>query len=486
MKVSLQIKCDKAEKLVTQGGNQASIVCSACQVTGVNCESEIIQPRKRNGKRLREIREEEEEREKQKRLPSSYSSNHATTSTSSYQLQQSFDTPSSEPSTSTLNRISNYSFNDNDGEALTLLSTSSVVPSLNPPSKDSLFGVNGFTRPLLEACVAQFFISISPLQPLCHPDQFLPRFKSFLQNQQSLTRGETTASELTILAVACVGAGHLDFSNTSEGIVEVDLRRKFELREALYRAFRLRLHANGGSIIQDDPLDALEACYLMYTLENDLSENGLLQNSSDSNSKPPDESLLSIQPTTLAGVIKLLYDNGLNRQPKADLSTGDKLRHTRLFWASFIADSFYGFATRKPLLIAEDSFDVDLPKWLPSPNDSISITHDITNSNQPPLPPSWSKDQLFEMQRVACLLKLSFLTRDFNRPFVSTRAQSKGINATEVFRAIQVLRKWWNERPKEVIFDADNPERFESSRDRKDNSIWKRRLKCYYTEVSLI
>lgn len=487
------------------------MVCSPCNAAKIRCENEIVQPRRTNGKRLREIRQEQGLEDSNQngsgnKAMRTIGNGPASTSSSlsnASSLLDSFDSPSTSSHSIPTSQLSvfdetlsipNFSpsstFHSN--RALELKSSSPF--QTQPIQHQGLLGVQGLTRPLLEACITQFFISVSPTQPICRPDHFYPRYQAFLANQPSTAQssssstltslsGSPTNSELSILAVACIGAGHLDLrSSTSDGVVENELKRKFELREALHRALKVKLHANGGEMIKKDPLDAIEACYLMYSIESDLTQDGLLQSENPDNHETGD-SVLSIKPTTLSGVVKLLYDYGLNRKPNPNLSVTDKLRHTRIFWACLIADSFYSLATRKQLLVAEDSFDVDLPKWIPPPSDVHVPGVPESNPSIQAYDHVWSSQQRFEMQWVASVLRLSFIARDLNRPFVSTRAQSRGIHSAEILKAIDLMKRWWIERPKDLIFEVENEQKNFPIDDLKDNLIWRKRMKAFYLEV---
>jgi hypothetical protein len=480
-----KVRCDRRAKIESRQSNQNKddIACTVCSSHGLRCTYTQSAPRRRRGKRIVAIQKVQ--------------SHDVDESLALRSLEQAG--PSSANPYAPLfgtDVIVNEDLYDADTYANNNVQTSDARRSYIP--KEGLLGVRGLSRPLLDACIKSYFKYSAPCTPILHAEVYAARYALFFaqydknkgvgpfwerpkEDAQSMDR---PLSELLLLSVGCIGAALLE-----PPIADFDSKAKFRLQDRLALKFQEAINKHDLLLrLQHEGTDVVEACYIMSdpmltVLGDDLPSRTSIDwdaiRQMDKSQRDP----LRLRPASHEGIIRLIMKMGLNQNPKPrkDVPPGDDrlwdcdgiyinerevFRRSRIFWSIFMQDTFRAMGERRNVLIGNDDYDMDLPRFIPD-GDGWFTAHfwHRTTDNEKQIVDEPHKDirrlkaskfAKFDAFQFEVMLRLNFIIRTVSVKFVSPRSRSKGVLVSDVERAVSALTAWYQQLPHEVTWECQS------------------------------
>ncbi|MCO5565591.1 hypothetical protein L7F22_019265 [Adiantum nelumboides] len=495
-----KVRCDRRAKLENKGEEEDpnQIACSVCSQHGLRCTFTQSAPRRRRGKRIVAIQRSQLE-DFDERSPESDNNHNRGESSKSGSVKR----EKAEPLFGFDEEITEDSYQPDAAKLAERIRARTSKASAQPmnaltSAQKGLFGVRGLTRALLDSCIRQYFKYAAPCQPILHVEVFSARYALFFalfeenNGQLPLPVKRVDIAEgsplslLLILAVGCVGASLLEAPIAAPGS-----QAKFRLQDRMALRFQELLYEKElVTQLTDEGTDVIEACYIMsdpsLKILGDDPKNAQFNWEDIIRAPIASRALLDplrTSPSSAEAVVRLIFTMGLNRRPKArkDCPADDPRkwisggvfiteyecqRRMRIFWSTFMQDSFRSFAQRKMVKIGDDDYDLDLPRFVPRPDGQYlgTLIHDENGTKEQPdsntKPPVMtlapSRFARFDALHLEVMLRLAFIIRTVTIRFVSPRAQGRGVLISDVEKATSSLQAWWSQRPSDVRWESQS------------------------------
>jgi hypothetical protein len=471
-----RVKCDRIFKIETrlQSESEENIACSACTGHGLRCT--YIQNAGKSSRRGRRIVSFHQSQTHQQQYQS-----HAGPSMGQTDLI-------TNPAWPVLKEERNIRLNSSGTSPYTLTNKAYSIAA-----KDGLFDVEGLTKTLLDDCFQGYFNYFAPCVCYLQMEILAARYTLYFSRLEE-NHGKTIPywqeqpddalqtdrplSELLILAVGCIGASLLELPDNDF---------KFRLQDRLALRFQQMLDGDMSRRLELEGTDVVEACYIM--------SDPFLSVIGNSSSPTPREDFLRIRPATTEGIIRLVFELGIHRQPTLrhsippnDLriwqSNGqyiterEMFRRMRIFWTIFMHHSFRSMREFNAPLIANDAYDWDLPRYTARQDGSYdSVLFCQREQQNSPQPGSSSSAGLhgyleaknkkvvclqanhfqdFDIIQIQIMLRLAFVIRTVSLKFVSPRSQSRSILVTDIERAVSALTAWYQQLPSKITWETQS------------------------------
>lgn len=505
-----KVKCDRRTKIESRLAHESedNIACSVCSSHGLRCTYTQMAPKRRRGRRIVAIQRG--------------------------QLEDIDDTTASQSSHA--QQLPNFS---PDVRQPAYAGQADASPSSSTSSSTSgLLGVRGMTRALLDACAKSYFKYAAPCMPILHAEIFAARYALFfsvleknksippfwMEPQENANTMDRPLSELLLLAVGCIGAALLE-----PPIADFHSKAKFRLQDRLALQFQERLSKDDLLLrLQHEGTDVIEACYIMSDptltiLGDDWPSRSTIEWETVSQLDRSQRDPLRLRPASHEGIVRLIFKMGINRRPRLrkDCPPGDNrlyeslgahvteletLRRLRIFWASFIQDSFRSMGERRNMLIGDDDYDLDLPRFVPRQDGFFTALlfykskrnkQDMEDLRQPSEVGTFDSPASVHMQparfarfdaiQFEVMLRLAFIVRTVSIKFVSPRSQGRGVLMSDVERAVSALSAWYQQLPNEVTWEVQSEPLLSALQEGKSGSsnatAMRNSLKALFVEV---
>ncbi|PWN37873.1 uncharacterized protein FA14DRAFT_187923 [Meira miltonrushii] len=510
-----KVRCDRRSKLENKGReeDESQIACSVCSQHGLRCTFTQSAPRRRRGKRIVAIQRSQLEDfdDQSQATPETDNNNRGESSKSVTDKRE-----KAEPLFGFDVEITEDQYQPDAVQLAERIRARTSKTSAQPnkaltTAQRGLFGVRGLTRALLDSCVRQYFKYAAPCQPILHVEVFSARYSLFFalfeENDGQLPlpvksfdiAEGSPLSVLLILAVGCVGASFLEAP-----IAAPRSQAKFRLQDRIALRFQELLYEKElVTQLTNDGTDVIEACYIMsdpsLKVLGDDPKNAQFNWEEIIRAPIASRALLDplrTSPSSAEAVVRLVFTMGLNRRPKPrkDCPTDDPRkwisggifiteyecqRRMRIFWSTFMQDSFRSFSQRKMVKIGDNDYDLDLPRFVPRPDGQYlgTMIYDRTNENAtkdqasndpylkkasdsnakaPAMTLAPSRFARFDALHLEVMLRLAFIIRTVTIRFVSPRAQGRGVLISDVEKATSSLQAWWSQRPSDVRWELQS------------------------------